>query len=104
MTDQNSKPEVNSNSAFIFGLSLGAAVGALSAILVHKNSDKEVVQNFEAKVKDFFQDLISEVTKKNPEVMKKVNLVEEKVVDFVEDNIPVAKKKSIPKTFLKAKK
>lgn len=102
MTDQNSKPESNSNSAFIFGLSLGAAVGALSAILVHKNSDKEVVQNFEAKVKDFFQDLISEVTKKS-EVIKKVDLIE-KVVDFVEEKPVVAKKKSVPKTFIKAKK
>ncbi len=102
MTDQNSKPELNSNSAFIFGLSLGAAVGALSAILVNKNSDKEVVQNFESKVKDFFQDLISEVTKKS-EVIKKVDLIE-KVVDFVEEKTPVVKKKSTPKTFIKAKK
>ncbi len=102
MTDQSSKLESNSNSAFIFGLSLGAAVGALSAILVQKNSDKEVVQNFESKVKDFFQDLINEVTKK-PEVIKKVNLIE-KVVDFVEEKPPVATKKSVPKTFIKPKK
>ena len=113
MTDQNSKPEVNSNSAFIFGLSLGAAVGALSAILVHKNSDKEVVQNFEAKVKDFFQDLIKEFTtsatggsafgEKKAEVIKKVDLIE-KVVDFIEEKVPAVNKKSAPKTFIKPKK
>lgn len=103
MTDQNSKPELNSNSAFIFGLSLGTGIGALLAILVNKNSDKDVVQNFESKVKDFFQDLINEVAKKNPEIIKKVDLIE-KVVDFAEDKVPVAKKKSTPKTFIKAKK
>ena len=100
MTDQNSKPD--SSSGFAFGLVLGAAVGALSAILINKNSDKEVVQNFEAKVKDFFQDLINEITKKT-ETVKKVDLIE-KVVDFVEEKPPVVKKKSVPKTFIKPKK
>lgn len=102
MTDQNSKPELNSNSAFIFGLSLGAAVGALSAILVHKNSDKEVVQNFEAKVKDFFQDLISEVTTQKTQTVKKiVGAIQESPF---EEKPPVVTKKPTPKTFLKPKK
>ena len=65
------KEEEKTNSGFIFGLSLGAAIGALSAILINKNSDKEVVQNFESKVKDFFQDLIGEIKTKKEEPSKK---------------------------------
>mgnify|MGYP001217573294 CR=1 FL=1 len=55
------KEEEKVSSGFIFGLTLGAAIGAISAILVNKNSKTEVIENFESKVKDFFQDLISDV-------------------------------------------
>jgi len=87
------KEEEKTNSGFVFGLSLGAAVGALAAILVNKNSNKEVVQNFESKIKDFFQDLISDVKTKKEEVVKEIKEVEY-----------ITPKKPAPKMFVKPKK
>ncbi len=87
------KVDEKTNSGFLFGLSLGAAVGAISAILINKNSDKEIVRNFESKVKDFFQDLIDDIKTKKEDVVKEI-----KEVEYV---IP---KKPTPKMFVKAKK
>lgn len=87
------KVDEKTNSGFIFGLTLGAAVGAISAILINKNSDKEIVRNFESKVKDFFQDLIDDIKTKKEDVVKEI-----KEVEYV---IP---KKPAPKMFVKAKK
>ncbi len=61
MTNSETKKEEKSNASFIFGLTLGAAIGALTTVLINKNSETEVVQNFESKVKEFFQDVISDV-------------------------------------------
>jgi hypothetical protein len=87
------KEEEKTNSGFIFGLSFGAAIGALSAILINKNSDKEVIQNFESKVKDFFQDLIGNIKIKKEEVTKEIKEVEY-----------ITPKKPAPKMFVKPKK
>ncbi len=81
------------NSGFIFGLTLGAAVGALSAILINKNSDTKVVQNFESKIKDFFQDLINDVKTKKEETFQEII-----------EPIIVTKKKPAPKMFVKPKR
>ena len=70
MTKKKKKTEPQSNSGFLFGLTLGAAVGALSAILVNKSNETEVIKNFESKIKEFFQDLTSEAKTKK-EVAKK---------------------------------
>ena len=94
-----SKEEKN-NSGFVFGLTLGAAVGALAAVLINKNNDKEIVQNFESKVKDFFQELISEIKTKKEEPSKKIEFV-----DYAEDEPQVIiKKKPTPKMFVKPKR
>ena len=94
--------EEKQNSGFIFGLTLGAAIGALSAVLINKNSETEVVQNFESKVKEFFQDLISNVETKKEKVVKKVEyLIED---NFHESEPIIIKKKPAPKMFVKAKR
>lgn len=87
------KEDEKTNSGFLFGLTLGAAVGALSAILVHKNNDPEIIKNFESKIKDFFQDLVSDVKTKKEEVIEKI-----KEVEYI---VP---KKPAPKMFVKQKK
>ncbi|MDD2482850.1 MAG: hypothetical protein PHE32_03510 [Candidatus Shapirobacteria bacterium] len=92
------KEEEKTNSGFLFGLSLGAAVGALSAILINKNSDKEVIQNFESKVKDFFQDLIGEIKTSTRGEKEKEVIKEIKEVEYT------APKKPAPKMFVKPKK
>ncbi|MDD4026745.1 MAG: hypothetical protein PHO75_00985 [Candidatus Shapirobacteria bacterium] len=86
--------EEKQNSGFVFGLALGAAVGALSAILVNKNSETEVLRNFESKVKDFFQDLINNVDTKKEKVVKEVT----KEIEYI------TPKKPTPKMFVKARK
>lgn len=92
--------EEKNNSGFVFGLTLGAAVGALAAVLINKNNDKEIVQNFESKVKDFFQELISDIKTKKEEPSKKIEFV-----DYVEDEPQVIiKKKPTPKMFVKPKR
>jgi gas vesicle protein len=90
------------NSGFIFGLTLGAAIGALSSILINKNSNTKVVQNFESKVKDFFQDLINDVKNKKEEPSKKIEFIT--VEKETEKPSVVIKKKSTPKMFVKAKR
>lgn len=87
------KEDEKTNSGFIFGLTLGAAVGALATILIHKNSDTEVVQNFESKIKDFFSDLINHTKAKK----------EEFIHEIIEPTV-VIKKKSAPKMFVKPKR
>lgn len=89
------------NTGFIFGLTLGAAIGALSAILIHNNSEEKVVENFETKIKEFFQDIIHDGPSKKPESPKKIEYiaVKEEVVEPV-----VIKKKTVPKMFIKPKK
>lgn len=86
--------EEKQNSGFIFGLTLGAAIGALSAVLINKNSETKVVQNFESKVKEFFQDLIDDVETKKEKVIKEVA----KEIEYIAPN------KTHPKMFVKAKK
>jgi len=100
MTEHEIKKDENSNAGFLFGLSLGAAVGALSAILINKNSEPEVVQNFESKVKDFFQDLVSDIKTKKADISKKIEFIDAEP----EKEAPVVHKKSHPKMFVKPKK
>ena len=109
MTNTESKSEENSNNGFIFGLTLGAAVGALSAILVNKSNQAEVVQNFESKVKDFFQDLINEVQTKTATSSKKIEFIkvfEDKPKESETSEKPpiIIKRKSAPKMFVKPKR
>jgi gas vesicle protein len=105
MTNSERKLESQSNSGFIFGLTLGAAVGALSAILINKNSEAEVVQNFESKVKDFFRDLVSEIKTKKEEADKKSKFIDiEEVKEEPEKPHIVIHRKSTPKMFVKPKK
>ena len=94
--------EDNKSSCFIFGLTLGAAIGALSAILINKNSETEVIQNFESKIKDFFQDLIDGVQSKKTEISKKIKLIDtdEEIIKPTE----LVKNKTHPKMFIKARK
>ncbi len=91
----------NQNSGFVFGMALGVAVGAISAILVQKNSQPETVENFEDKVKKFFQDLIKDNNfSKQPSVSKKEIINnEEEIISPV-----VIKKKVAPKMFVKPKR
>jgi gas vesicle protein len=90
------KEEEKTNSGFLFGLTLGAAVGALSAILINKNNDKEIVKNFESKIKDFFQDLVSDIKEKKEEVVKEVKEIKD--IEYI------TPKKPTPKMFVKPKK
>ena len=90
------KEDEKTNSGFLFGLTIGAAVGALSAILVNKSDEKEVIQNFESKIKDFFQDLIGDIKTKEKEVVKEIKEIKE--VEYI------APKKPTPKMFVKAKR
>lgn len=96
MTNSETKKEEKSNASFIFGLTLGAAIGALATVLINKNSEAEVVQNFESKVKEFFQDVISDIKDKKKDVVKKTREIED-----IEDITP---KKPAPKMFVKPKK
>lgn len=90
------KIDEKTNSGFIFGLSLGAAVGALAAVLIHKNNDPEIIKNFESKVKDFFQDLVGEIKTKEKEVVREIKEIKD--IEYV------APKKPAPKMFVKPKK
>jgi len=93
MINPEIKKEENSNASFIFGLTLGAAIGALTAVLINKNSETEVVQNFESKVKEFFQDIISDIKDKKKDVVKEIKQVED-----------ITPKKPAPKMFVKPKR
>ena len=95
------KEEDKNNSGFIFGLTLGAAIGALSTILINKNSNTEVVENFESKIKEFFQDIIDKPAAKKEQPSKKIEFI-----DYAEEEKPaeVIKKKPAPKMFVKPKK
>lgn len=90
----------NQNSGFIFGMVLGAAVGAISAILVQKNDQSEIIDNFEDKVKRFFQDLIEDnrSPKPSPSPKKEITSIEEVTSPVI------IKKKVAPKMFVKPKK
>jgi gas vesicle protein len=94
MTNSEIKKEENSNVSFVFGLTLGAAIGALAAVLMNKNSETEVVQNFESKIKEFFQDLVTDV---------KISAKGGSASGGKEIE-PVATKKPSPKMFVKPKK
>jgi len=91
----------NQSSGFIFGMALGAAVGAISAILVQKNGQPEVVENFEDKIKKFFRELVEDYNPpKNPPTPKKeIISIDEEVVSPV-----IIKKKVAPKMFVKPKR
>lgn len=91
----------NQNSGFIFGMALGAAVGAISAILVQKNGQPEIIENFEDKIKRFFQDLIEDnhSPKHPPAPKKEIIGIDEEVVSPV-----IIKKKVAPKMFVKPKR
>jgi len=105
MTNTESKNESSSNSGFIFGLTLGAAVGAISAIIINKNGEKEVVQNFESKVKDFFHDLVNEIKTKKEEADKKIKFIDvEEEKEEPEKPHIVIHRKSTPKMFVKPKR
>jgi len=93
MTNSETKKEENSNAGFIFGLTLGAAIGALATVLINKNSETEVVQNFESKVKEFFQDLVTDIKEKKRDVVKEIKEVEY-----------ITPKKPAPKMFIKPKR
>jgi len=106
MTNSEKKTEPQSNSGFLFGLTLGAAVGALSAILVNKSNETEVIKNFESKIKEFFQDLTSEAKTKK-DVAKKIEAIDTwGEIEKEESEKPhiVVKKKPTPKMFVKPKR
>lgn len=99
MVNSKTKKNENNNASFIFGLSLGAAVGALAAILINHHQDEEVVHDFESKVKDFFQDLINNIRSKKS---KKVISPEIEFVDAEpEEETQSSSKKTHPKMFVK---
>ncbi len=101
MTNSEIKKEENSNTGFIFGLTLGAAIGALATVLVNKNSETEVVQNFESKVKAFFQDLVSDIKNST----KGGSASDGKKSEIIDDQEPiVTHKKPSPKMFVKPKR
>lgn len=91
----------NQSSGFIFGMVLGAAVGAISAILVQKNGQPEIIENFEDKIKRFFQDLIEDnrSPKHPPAPKKEIIGIDEEIVSPV-----IIKKKVAPKMFVKPKR
>lgn len=97
MTQSESKIDDKSSQGFIFGLSLGAAIGALSAILIHKKGGEKVVANFETKVKDFFEDLVTDFKTGQQDTSKES-------YKEVETPISVTPKKTTPKMFVKPKK
>lgn len=103
MTNPEKKVESNSNSGFIFGLSLGAAVGALTTILINKSGEKEVIQNFESKIKEFFQDFVNDVKSKK-EVTKKIEAIDTWGEVETEKPPVVIHRKSSPKMFVKPKR
>ena len=90
------------NVGFLFGLTLGAAVGALSTMLIHNHSEEKVVQSFETKIKEFFQDIIYGNQPKKSEPPKKIEYIA--VKEATEETPTVVKKKSTPKMFVKAKR
>jgi len=105
MTNSEKKIDPKSNSGFVFGLTLGAAVGALSAILVNKSNETEVIKNFESKIKEFFQDLANESKSKKTEVVKKIEFIDAEEEKKESEKPPVViKRKSTPKMFVKPKK
>lgn len=105
MTNSEKKTDPKSNSGFMLGLTLGAAVGALSAIVVNKSNETEVIKNFESKIKEFFQDLVSEAKSKKTEVIKKIEFIDaEEEKEEPEEPRVVIHRKSTPKMFVKPKK
>lgn len=105
MTNTDPKIDQSTNTGFIFGLTLGAAIGALSAILVNKSDEVEVVQNFESKVKEFFQDLVTETSKdKKGATSKKIEFIDVEAEPEPEKPPVVIKRKTAPKMFVKPKR
>lgn len=108
MTNPEKKVESNSNSGFIFGLSLGAAIGALTTIMINKSGEKEVIQNFESKIKEFFQDFVTDIKDKKNNVSKKIEFIDvkpEKEEPRETEKPPIViHKKSTPKMFVKPKR
>jgi len=105
MTNSDQKNDQQSNSGFIFGLVVGAAAGALSSILIHKSDEKEVIQNFESKIKDFFQDLITDVKNKKETPSKKIEFIDIKEEKEESEKAPIViKRKTAPKMFVKPKR
>jgi gas vesicle protein len=104
MTTQSSKPEQNSNQGFLFGLTLGATIGAISAILVHKNNKAEIVDNFESKIKDFFRDLINDAKTKKENISRKIEFIDAEPEEDEEEKPHIVHKKSHPKMFVKPKR
>jgi len=102
MTNLEPKKDENSNSGFVFGLTLGAAVGALSAILINKNGGNEIVQNFESKIKEFFQDIIDGSNNKKESPSKKIEFID---VEEEKETSPITiKRKETPRMFVKPKR
>lgn len=105
MTNRNIETPNKTSNKFLLGLILGAAAGALSAVLVDKSDDIKIVENFESKVKDFFRDLMSEAKTKKDEVIKKIEFIDVdpdlKGKEEKKSNNP---RKSTPKMFVKPKK
>lgn len=99
MTNTEKKSSSKSNSGFVYGLTIGAVLGALSTILINKSEETELINNFESKIKEFFQDLIDNSTKKEDFSSKKTR-------DILKEEQPSIslKKKIAPKMFVKPKK
>ena len=91
--------KTDNQPGFIFGLTIGAAVGALTAILIKNNSQNEIVENFESKIKDFFHDLMPDVKPQNSS--KKIEYI---AVQDDTSTPSAVHKKSTPKTFVKSKR
>ncbi len=92
----------NSNSGFVLGMIIGATVGAISAMLVHKSDEKEVIQNFDSKVKDFFSDLMNGIKNKKEDISKKIEFID---AEPEPEEKPVSSpKKTQPKMFVKPKR
>lgn len=103
----------STNSSFVFGLILGAIIGAFIAILIYRHDKGKVFENLQEKLKKFFQDLANQQETKDKktnlstfEKTPKVNKLSppstkattnKKIITFV-------KKKSSPKMFIKSKK
>ncbi len=93
------------NSSFLFGLIIGAVIGAVIAIIIYKNNKSEVLQDFQKKIQEIFNNFLS------PDEMSKKSSTNKSApkpkfeIEFVEPkSTSDTKKKTPPKMFVKSRK
>jgi len=83
----NCDHESNSNSGFVFGIILGAIIGAAVAIYIYKNNKSDIFENLKKKLEGYF--------KEAPPKPHKIPVTIPKEVEVLDITPPKTKKKAV---------